>query len=125
MFSHFIYISILIFQVSWRWVSSSSSSIFTFCLTKIKLTIISSPIFYFTLLHQCHSAHACPMRVLVHSTNVQGYCSKIFGTFPKSVALFALQWLCKKISDHVVGPAVFNLRVSLLHLIGSKEVTNV
>jgi hypothetical protein len=44
---------------------------------------------------------------------------------PESLELLALQWLHKKITDHVVGPAVFNLRVSLLYLIGNKEVTNV
>jgi hypothetical protein len=44
---------------------------------------------------------------------------------PKSLELLALQRLCKKIYDHVVGPAVLNLRVSLLNLIGYKEVTNV
>jgi hypothetical protein len=41
---------------------------------------------------------------------------------PKSVELFALQRLCKKISNHVVCSAVLNLRVSLLNLIGYKEV---
>jgi hypothetical protein len=44
---------------------------------------------------------------------------------PKSLELLALQRLCKKISNHVVGPAVLDLRVSLLNLIGYKEVTNV
>jgi hypothetical protein len=44
---------------------------------------------------------------------------------PESLELLALQWLCKKITGYVVGPAVFNLRVSLLYLIGNKEVTNV
>jgi hypothetical protein len=39
---------------------------------------------------------------------------------PKSLELLALQRLCKKISDHAV-----DLRVSLLNLIGYKEVTNV
>jgi hypothetical protein len=37
---------------------------------------------------------------------------------PKSLELLALQRLRKKISNHVVGPAVLNL-------IGYKEVTNV
>jgi hypothetical protein len=40
---------------------------------------------------------------------------------PKSLELLALQRLRKKIS----GPAVLNLHVSLLNLIGYKEVTNV
>jgi hypothetical protein len=31
---------------------------------------------------------------------------------PEFLELLALQWLRKKITDHVVGPAVFNLRVS-------------
>jgi hypothetical protein len=44
---------------------------------------------------------------------------------PKSLELFALQRLHKKISNHVVGSAVLNLRVSLLNLIGYKEVTYV
>jgi hypothetical protein len=44
---------------------------------------------------------------------------------PKSLELLPLQRLCKKFSGHVVGPAVLNLRVSLLNLIGYKEVTNV
>jgi hypothetical protein len=44
---------------------------------------------------------------------------------PKSLELLALQRLCKKISGHVVGPAVLDLRISLLNLIGYKEVTNV
>jgi hypothetical protein len=44
---------------------------------------------------------------------------------PKSLELLALQRLCKKISDHVVGSVVLDLRVSLLNLIGYKEVTNV
>jgi hypothetical protein len=44
---------------------------------------------------------------------------------PESLELFALQWLCKKITDHVVGLAVFNLRVSFLYLIGNEEVTDV
>jgi hypothetical protein len=44
---------------------------------------------------------------------------------PKSLELLALQRLCKKISNHLVGPAVFNLHVSLHHLIGYKEVANV
>jgi hypothetical protein len=44
---------------------------------------------------------------------------------PKSLELLALQRLRKKISDHVVGSAVLNLRVSLLNLIGYKEVTYV
>jgi hypothetical protein len=44
---------------------------------------------------------------------------------PKSLELLALQRLCKKIMDHVASPAVLNLRVSLLNLIGDKEVTNV
>jgi hypothetical protein len=44
---------------------------------------------------------------------------------PESLELFALQWLRKKITDHVVGPAVFNLRISLLYLIGNEEVTDV
>jgi hypothetical protein len=40
---------------------------------------------------------------------------------PKSVELFALQRLCKKISNHVVCSTVLNLHVSLLNLIGYKE----
>jgi hypothetical protein len=44
---------------------------------------------------------------------------------PESLEFLALQWLCKKITDHVVGSAVFNLCISLLYLIGNKEVTNV
>jgi hypothetical protein len=44
---------------------------------------------------------------------------------PDSLKLLALQWLCKKTTHHVVGPAVFNLRVSLLYLIGNEEVTDV
>jgi hypothetical protein len=44
---------------------------------------------------------------------------------PKCLELLALQRVPKKISDHVVGSAVFDLRVSLLNLIGYKEVTNV
>jgi hypothetical protein len=44
---------------------------------------------------------------------------------PKSLELFALQRLRKKISGHVVRSAVLNLRVSLLNLIGYKEVTYV
>jgi hypothetical protein len=44
---------------------------------------------------------------------------------PETLELLALQWLRKKITDHIVGPAVFNLRVSLFYLIGNKEVTNV
>jgi hypothetical protein len=40
----------------------------------------------------------------------------------KSLELFALQRLRKKISDHVVGSAVLNLRVSLLNLIGYKRM---
>jgi hypothetical protein len=44
---------------------------------------------------------------------------------PEFLELLALQWLCKKITNHVVGPAVFNLRISLLYLIANKEVTNV
>jgi hypothetical protein len=44
---------------------------------------------------------------------------------PKCLELLALQRLCKEISDHVVGPAVLNLRVSLLNLIDYKEVTYV
>jgi hypothetical protein len=44
---------------------------------------------------------------------------------PESLELLALQWLWKKITNHIVGPAVFNLRVSLLYLIGNEEVTNV
>jgi hypothetical protein len=36
---------------------------------------------------------------------------------PKSLELLALQRLCKKISDHVAGSAVLDLRVSLLNLI--------
>jgi hypothetical protein len=43
----------IISQVSWRWDSSSSSSILPFCLTKIKLTIISSPIIFIS--HGCTS----------------------------------------------------------------------
>jgi hypothetical protein len=39
--------------------------------------------------------------------------------------LLALQWLHKKITDHVVGPAVLNLRISFLYLIGNEELTNV
>jgi hypothetical protein len=37
---------------------------------------------------------------------------------PRSLELLALQRLLKKISDHVVGPAVLDLRISLLNLIG-------
>jgi hypothetical protein len=44
---------------------------------------------------------------------------------PKSLELLALQRLCKKISDHVVGPAVLDLCLSLLNLIGYKELMNV
>jgi hypothetical protein len=44
---------------------------------------------------------------------------------PEFLELLALQWLCKKITDHVVGPAVLNLRIFLLYLIGKKELTNV
>jgi hypothetical protein len=44
---------------------------------------------------------------------------------PKSLELFALQRLRKKISGHIVGSAVLNLRVSLLNLMGYKEVTYV
>jgi hypothetical protein len=44
---------------------------------------------------------------------------------PESLELLALQWLRKKITDHIVGPAVFNLCVSLLYLIGNEEVTKV
>jgi hypothetical protein len=44
---------------------------------------------------------------------------------PKSLELLLLQRLRKKISGYVVSPAVLNLRVSLLNLIGYKEVTNV
>jgi hypothetical protein len=37
---------------------------------------------------------------------------------PESLELFALQQkLCIKITNHVVGPAVFNLRIAILHLI--------
>jgi hypothetical protein len=43
----------------------------------------------------------------------------------KSLELLALQRLCKKISDHVVGSPVLDLRVSLLNLIGYKEETTV
>jgi dTDP-4-dehydrorhamnose reductase len=42
----------------------------------------------------------------------------------KALELFAMQRLCKKISDYVVPPAVLDLCVSLLNLIGYKEVTN-
>jgi hypothetical protein len=45
--------------------------------------------------------------------------------FLRSLELLALQRLRKKISHHVVGPAVLDLHVSLLNLIGYKEVTNV
>jgi hypothetical protein len=45
--------------------------------------------------------------------------------FPKSLELLSLQRLCKKISGHVVGSVVLNWHVSLLNLIGYKEVTNV
>jgi hypothetical protein len=41
---------------------------------------------------------------------------------PESLELLTLQWLCKKITNHVVGRAVFNLRVSLLYLICNEEV---
>jgi hypothetical protein len=44
---------------------------------------------------------------------------------PKSLELFALQRLCRKILGHVICSAVLNLRVSLLNLIGDKEVTYV
>jgi hypothetical protein len=39
---------------------------------------------------------------------------------PESLELLALQWLCKKITDHVVGPAVFNLHVSLFYLFSAR-----
>jgi hypothetical protein len=39
---------------------------------------------------------------------------------PKSLELLALQRLCKKISDHVVGSAMLDLPVSLLNLIRYK-----
>jgi hypothetical protein len=44
---------------------------------------------------------------------------------PKSLELFALQGRLKKISNQVVCSTVLNLRVSLLNLIGYKEVTYV
>jgi hypothetical protein len=40
----------------------------------------------------------------------------------KSLELLPLQRLCKKISDQVAGPAVLNLRISLLNLIGIKKL---
>jgi hypothetical protein len=42
----FSYISILIFQVSWRWDSSSSSSILYFCLTKISSQLFHHQIYF-------------------------------------------------------------------------------
>jgi hypothetical protein len=44
---------------------------------------------------------------------------------PKALELLASQRLRKKISGHVVGSPVFDLRISLLNLIGYKEVTGV
>jgi hypothetical protein len=43
----------------------------------------------------------------------------------KSLELLALQRLHKKVWDHVVGPAVLNLPISFLNLIGYTEITNV
>jgi hypothetical protein len=44
---------------------------------------------------------------------------------PKSLELLALQRLRKKISNHVVRPAVLDLRASLLNLIRYKEVAKI
>jgi hypothetical protein len=67
------------------------------------------------VVHDVTSVQRAPCRLHLAAENV----------VPKSLELLALQWLRKKITDHVVGPAVFNLCVSLLYLIGNKEVTNV
>jgi hypothetical protein len=44
---------------------------------------------------------------------------------PESLELLAVQWLRKRITGNIVGLAVFNLRVSLLYLIGNEEVMKV
>jgi hypothetical protein len=58
-------------------------------------------------------------RVRHDVTSVQGAsCCHHLATknnVPESLELFALQWLHKKITDHVVGPAVLNLRIPFLY----------
>jgi hypothetical protein len=66
------------------------------------------------VIHDVTSVRRAPHHLHLAAKNV----------IPKSLELLPLQWLCKKITNHVVGPAVFNLRVSLFYLIGNKEVTN-
>jgi hypothetical protein len=84
------------------------------------------------LLRLCRCSRSFVLQIVhvIHDvTSVQGAPRCLHLTtknvVPESLELLAWQWLRKKITDHVVGPAVFNLRVPLLYLIGYKEITNV
>jgi hypothetical protein len=72
MLSQFIYISILIFQVGWRWDSSSSSSILHFHLTKISSQLFHHQ-FYF-IIHGCTSGIVHLFNVLLHYAEKAGRC---------------------------------------------------
>jgi hypothetical protein len=67
------------------------------------------------VIHDVASVRPAPRRLRLTTENF----------VPESLELLALQRLRKKITDHVVGPAMFNLRIPFLYLIGNEEITNV